>query len=162
MIAYVSKTAMLALALAWFFFGLMLSSIAVLTLVGVDPSSHFEGVVSSYLKSKEIHYGPLTLSIATNGEAGVTYFIIRKLGHFFVYSFVSIVLMSLLHMKPLVLKPFLIVLVTCVLGVMDEFIQAFLPSRTALMMDVFVDTAGGVHGVLLYLSWQLCRKWKAL
>lgn len=40
----------------------------------------------------------------------------------------------------------------------DEFHQIFVPSRTALVSDVFIDTAGGAAGLaLLWLRWKLAR-----
>ena len=40
----------------------------------------------------------------------------------------------------------------------DEFHQSFVPTRTALVSDVFIDTAGGTIGLLALFIFHLCRK----
>ncbi|WP_377887671.1 VanZ family protein [Alkalihalobacillus sp. R86527] len=98
-----------------------------------------------------IHYGHIEISIERNGEEGVLYFLIRKLGHFFMYSFASFLLMALIRMRSRMFKVVVVVASIYALAVIDEMVQAFIPERSSLLMDVFVDGAGGFFGVALYL-----------
>jgi VanZ family protein len=42
----------------------------------------------------------------------------------------------------------------------DEFHQIFVPTRTALVSDVIIDTSGGALGLLLlWLIGKICRHW---
>jgi VanZ family protein len=40
----------------------------------------------------------------------------------------------------------------------DEFHQSFVPTRTPLVSDVFIDTAGGAIGLLTLWIFHLCRR----
>jgi VanZ family protein len=42
----------------------------------------------------------------------------------------------------------------------DEFHQIFVPTRTPLLSDVFIDTIGGASGLLLlWLSGKMLKRW---
>jgi len=42
----------------------------------------------------------------------------------------------------------------------DEFHQIFVPSRTALVSDVIIDTTGGAIGLLLFwLTGKIFKHW---
>jgi VanZ family protein len=42
----------------------------------------------------------------------------------------------------------------------DEFHQIFVPTRTALVSDIFIDTIGGASGLLLlWLTGKLLKRW---
>lgn len=146
----------------WLCIGLFLSTVAMLTLVGHEPSPFLVKLFTSVVKAKEFHYGPLTLSVINNGELGLTHFIIRKLGHFFVYSFLTIFLLYFPLTKSSFLKPIFVFTIVCAFAVTDEFVQAFIPGRTSLVMDVFVDLIGSLHGLILYSIWQKCYSAKTL
>ena len=46
-------------------------------------------------------------------------------------------------------------LLVCLYASTDEFHQSFVPTRTSLISDVFIDTAGGAIGLLVF--WIFCR-----
>ncbi|KMM36935.1 VanZ family protein [Guptibacillus hwajinpoensis] len=140
----------------WLCLGLFLASVAMLTLVGHEPSPFLVKVFTSVVKAKEFQYGPLTLSVINNGELGLTHFIIRKLGHFFVYSFLTIFLLYLPLTKSPFFKPILVFMIVSTIAVSDEFVQAFIPGRTSLVMDVVVDLLGSLHSLILYSVWRKC------
>lgn len=98
-----------------------------------------------------IHYGPHEMSLERNGQDGMVNFLIRKAGHFVMYSFLAIFLMIVFRVRPYVVKISLVLASIGALGAMDEMVQAFLPERSSLLMDVFVDIAGGCFGVIIFL-----------
>jgi VanZ family protein len=49
-------------------------------------------------------------------------------------------------------------LIVALYAASDEFHQSFVPTRTALVSDVFVDTAGGAAGLLAL--WAFGRRQK--
>lgn len=49
----------------------------------------------------------------------------------------------------------LTLLIVLLLGSLDELIQAYLPTRTSAVQDVFVDFAGAVSAMVMVRLWQL-------
>lgn len=49
-------------------------------------------------------------------------------------------------------------LLVCLYAATDEFHQSFVPTRTSLVSDVFIDTAGGAIGLLALWIFCRCRK----
>lgn len=77
---------------------------------------------------------------------GVT-FNIRKNAHFFIYMVLG---MSLLLSREKAGKRKVLEVVGFVIlyAISDEFHQSFIPGRGALMKDVYIDTLGGISGIL--------------
>lgn len=98
-----------------------------------------------------IQYGHLEVTIERSGQEGMLYFLLRKSGHFFMYSFASFFLMALIRMKSRMFKVTLVIASIYALATIDEMVQAFLPERSSLLMDVVVDGAGGFFGIAFYL-----------
>ena len=48
-------------------------------------------------------------------------------------------------------------LIVFLYGASDEFHQSFVPTRTARVSDVFIDTAGGAFGLLVLWFFNHCR-----
>lgn len=76
--------------------------------------------------------------------------IIRKIAHFSIYTFLGFCLMGLMSMFKISKK----LKIGASLGVgvlyacLDEFHQSFIPGRTALVGDIFIDTAGVITGII--------------
>lgn len=146
----------------WLGMGFVLSCIASLTLLGYEPAPIIVKGLAQLIQTRELQYGPLTVSLLNNGESGFAHFVIRKVGHFFVYSFIAICLFYLFKARNSTYRIMLVLLIVTFIAVTDEFIQAFLPHRTSLLTDIFVDIAGGLHSLCLMKLWYLCRLRKAL
>ncbi len=77
-------------------------------------------------------------------------FVVRKAAHIILYSVLSIlvVLGWIFTMKRY--WTYIIAIILCTLyACMDEFYQTFIPGRTGLVSDVFIDSIGIWLGVLL-------------
>ncbi len=91
--------------------------------------------------------------------------ILRKCGHLTEYAILALLLWRALHVAgnhlpawswPKVGGTLLLVFI---FAATDEFHQKFVPTRTPLITDVFIDTAGGAIGLLALWFWhQLQRR----
>jgi VanZ family protein len=79
------------------------------------------------------------------------YLAIRKIGHFFFYGFIAILLFRVGNRKSLQLNGILSVLLTICVGILDEVYQYFLIGRSGRLLDILIDAAGCSTFVLLYL-----------
>lgn len=82
----------------------------------------------------------------------VIHLYLRKYAHFIVYLFLGSFLMNALTLSNIRgWKAFgIAVVVSFLYAVSDEFHQYFVPGRTALFLDVVIDTAGASVGIALY------------
>ncbi|MCA0986879.1 VanZ family protein [Guptibacillus algicola] len=136
----------LMLFLTYIFLGISIITAAVLHYPLGEQLPNYD----NYLPAV-IQYGHLEVTIERNGQEGMLYFLIRKSGHFFMYSFASFFLMALIQMKSRMFKVTLVIACIYALAAIDEMVQAFLPERSSLLMDVVVDGAGGFSGIAFYL-----------
>jgi VanZ family protein len=80
--------------------------------------------------------------------------IIRKCGHLTEYAVLAILIWRVLNRSKNKLSPWSwprilgTLLIIFFYAATDEFHQRFVPGRTALVSDVFIDTAGGAIGLL--------------
>lgn len=83
--------------------------------------------------------------------------IIRKIAHFLLYTLVGILMMSLVSTYKL--KNVKSVGISLGVGVLyaslDEFHQLFVPKRTALVGDIFIDSCGVAFGI--GIVWMMLR-----
>lgn len=78
-----------------------------------------------------------------------TRFIIRKTAHFTLYLILG-VLAHLVFSSYNVSKPVIYSVIFCLLyACSDEFHQIFSDGRTAKLMDIFIDTCGGIVGNII-------------
>jgi len=93
--------------------------------------------------------------------------LLRKCAHLAEYSVFALLLWRALH-KPLKNQPRawdwrearLTLLMVMLYAATDEFHQRFVPTRTSLVSDVFIDTAGGAAGLLaLWLIGRWRKHW---
>ena len=87
------------------------------------------------------------------GEIQRIHAVTRKLGHFSEYFVLALLLMRALRNEirnESIRRPLLLSIVFTILyAASDEFHQSFVPSRSASVFDVMIDTTGGICGTLL-------------
>jgi VanZ family protein len=89
---------------------------------------------------------------------------IRKCGHLTEYAILALLLWRALNQSKNKLSPWSwpkfggTLLIVFLYAASDEFHQRFVPTRTALVSDVFIDTAGGAIGLLALWIFHHCRK----
>ncbi|MEI9864030.1 MAG: VanZ family protein [Limisphaerales bacterium] len=111
----------------------------------VEPFLHWLFPGMSQMNIEKIHY------------------FIRKCGHLTEYAVLALLVWRALHFTKNDLPPWSwpkvggTLLVVFLFAASDEFHQSFVPNRTALVSDVFIDTAGGAIGLLAF--WLLCHLW---
>jgi len=76
----------------------------------------------------------------------------RKYAHLFIYLFLGLLIKNALSYSGVHgFKSILIaIFISLLYAVSDEVHQYFIPGRTALVFDVFIDTAGASIGIILY------------
>lgn len=89
--------------------------------------------------------------------------IVRKIAHFSIYAVVGFLLMALV--STFNLKEKNRILISLILGIIyatsDEIHQSFIPGRSPLVTDVFIDTLGVLLGILvIMLIIKIYQKYK--
>lgn len=84
----------------------------------------------------------------TSPEALATiHFIVRKLAHFTEYAILGVLAARAFRNLP---RWFLIsAALVAVYALLDEYHQSFVPSRTASILDSFIDMAGGLTALIV-------------
>ncbi len=83
------------------------------------------------------------------------HYVIRKCGHLTEYAILALLVWRALHFSKNSLPPWSwpkvggTLLVVFLFAASDEIHQSFVPTRTAQVSDVFIDTAGAVIGLLV-------------
>ena len=102
----------------------------------------------------------------TQAHVEAIHHVIRKCAHLTEYAVLAILLWRAVR-KPVRRDPrpwswreaSIAVLIVFLYASTDEFHQIFVPSRTALVSDVFIDTSGAVAGMILLWAVGRWRKW---
>jgi VanZ family protein len=90
--------------------------------------------------------------------------LIRKCGHLTEYAILALLLWRALHLSKDNLSPWSwpkvggTLLIVFIYAASDEFHQIFVPTRTPLVSDVLIDTAGGAIGLLALWIFGRWRK----
>ena len=112
---------------------------------------------SSFLVEPFLHWLFPQMSQA---EVDEIHHLIRKCGHLTEYAILALLLWRAtgqatnLLAWPRARKTLLLV---CLYAATDEFHQSFVPTRTSLVSDVFIDTTGGVIGLIVLWFFTHCR-----
>ena len=87
--------------------------------------------------------------------------VVRKCAHLTEYAILAALLYRALHLiQQRVGRTFLVsFFIAAVYAALDEFHQSFVASRTGSPMDVLIDCAGALAGVLIY--WRAIRNRKS-
>jgi VanZ family protein len=89
--------------------------------------------------------------------------VLRKCGHLTEYAILAVLLWRALHLTSNNLPTWSwpkvggTLLLVFIFAATDEYHQSFVPTRTALVSDVFIDTSGGVIGLLTFWFWHCFR-----
>jgi VanZ family protein len=100
----------------------------------------------------------------SQADVGKIHHVIRKCCHLAEYAVLALLLWRALHLSKNRLPAWSwpkvggTLLLVFLYAASDEFHQSFVPTRTPLVSDVFIDTAGGVIGLLALWIFHLCRK----
>jgi VanZ family protein len=93
--------------------------------------------------------------------------LIRKCGHLTEYAVLALLLWRALHLSKNNLPAWSwpkvggTLLLVFLYAASDEFHQSFVPTRTALVSDVFIDTAGGAIGLFALRLLICCQnRWR--
>lgn len=89
------------------------------------------------------------------------YLAIRKVGHFFFYGLIAILLLKVGGWKSLIVNAFISIILTICLGILDEVYQYFLIGRSGRILDILIDAAGCFIIVLFYLLSRLVGRDRA-
>ena len=83
----------------------------------------------------------------------------RKVIHatvYFILAFFIMILMNIIFDHKKYFWSVLITLILCIIFAgFDEYHQTFVAGRTGQLLDVIIDTAGGIIGILFYSTYQL-------
>ena len=87
-------------------------------------------------------------------------FVVRKGAHFTIYLVLGVLMYNCIRRVIKITKPVLMSFVFCALyAVTDEIHQIFVDGRAGRIMDVCIDSAGSLFGiVLIWLSYKLYQK----
>ncbi len=94
--------------------------------------------------------------------------VIRKCAHLTEYAILALLLWRALHVSTNNLPAWSwpkvggTLLIVFLYAASDEFHQSFVPTRTARVSDVFIDTAGGAIGLLALWFFNHCRNRRRL
>ncbi len=80
--------------------------------------------------------------------------IVRKLSHLFIYTLVGIFIMAFMCTfdTKLVIQFGISILIGIIYAITDEYHQSFVPGRGPSAVDVCIDTAGVLFGILIVLA----------
>lgn len=86
----------------------------------------------------------------------------RKVIHatvYFVLAFFIMILMNIIFDHKKYFWSVLIALILCIIFAgTDEYHQTFVAGRTGQLLDVIIDTTGGIVGILFYSTYQIVYK----
>jgi VanZ family protein len=95
-------------------------------------------------------------------EIGLIHAFIRKAGHVIEYFILGLLLFRAFRGGSIASWnwrwSFFAVIVVVLWAASDEFHQSFVPTRTASVVDVGIDTAGGILAQFVSAFWQRYRK----
>jgi VanZ family protein len=120
----------------WFWFSLTASAglLLVITVASVTPAETFREIYDFVAELLSLDKSPITLK----DKPG--------LGHFICYTLLSFFLAGVLPGKRLLIAP----LAALGYGILMEFVQVFIPSRDASLMDIAVNALGVTLGLGMY------------
>ncbi|WNR43761.1 VanZ family protein [Paenibacillus roseipurpureus] len=111
--------------------------------------------VKNVFAGTSFHYGHSQISVKSSSPSGFIEFFIRKTAHIFVYFVLGLLIArtlkaytnwSIYHVSLAAVS------VSALYAASDEFHQRFIQGRTALPIDVLVDTAGAMLGIVCFLA----------
>ena len=105
---------------------------------------------------------PLLIPEISSQELALIHVFMRKLGHFIEYFILGILFFRAFRGGSTASCSwrwyFFAVTLIVLWAASDEFHQSFVPTRTASIVDVGIDTAGGILAQFVNGWWHRCRK----
>ncbi len=139
-----------------------LHAIPALIWMGVILSFTFQtGTDSAQLSGRFFEIiNQLLIGLNINIEPTTLHLLLRKAAHFVEYLILGWLL--LFALKPYTIKSKKKIILVLFIGVLfasfDELIQTVVPGRVGSVIDVLIDAAGVLVGLLLYVSWLKIRR----
>ena len=75
---------------------------------------------------------------------------LRKIMHFTIYLFLSLLLLNALTKTKIQNKYFITIIICFIYAITDEYHQTFIDGRTGQFIDVLIDTTGSILGLIIY------------
>lgn len=106
-------------------------------------------------------YAGSPVNLQSHGVDGLLNFLLRKAAHFFLFAMLGFfVFLALFKLNRSALSSFIIALMIVIAyAALDEFRQTFILSRSGLVVDVILDTAGGIFGTSMGWLKKRVSKW---
>lgn len=126
-------------------YGLVITWMTVIFCFSKDPAT------VSNEKSDFVIESLTSVGIDVGGIFGkMSTFIVRKMGHFTEYFILCILLIFALKSKFKMKSNYIIsIVITFLYACSDEFHQLFVPGRSGRIIDVLIDTTGGVLAIVI-------------
>ena len=95
------------------------------------------------------------------GVEGLLTFLLRKFAHFFLFGLLGFFFfLALFKLNRRSVASFVITVIFVIAyAALDEYRQSFIPSRSALVEDVILDTAGGIFGASMAMFKTSISNW---
>ncbi|AOM81618.1 VanZ family protein [Salisediminibacterium beveridgei] len=126
--------------------------------------SHQPGQESAALSSgitQQLH-SILTWLPLIDFEIGLLHALVRKGAHFVVYLVLGMLLLHALRTSGILIQKavFFSWFISTIYAATDEYHQTFIPGRVGDPVDVVIDSAGAVTGIIIYLAIHGLIRWK--
>lgn len=88
--------------------------------------------------------------------------LVRKSAHFFLYFLLGLSIISFsIEYSPISIKSIIIsIIIVFLYACGDEFHQLFVAGRSGEILDVVIDTSGGIFSIILYQNYKKIREKK--
>lgn len=147
----------------FYFIGILLVVLVIFSSMTAEQQSlqHFLQTTLStkpfeaQLSQLAIPYWDTIVSVDERGYFAFVEFLIRKSAHFLMFATIAV---ALLQFR---LHPIIVLIIAFGIALGDEFRQSFTPGRTMTMQDVWLDNAGAVFGIVLWLTYSNLMQQKA-
>ncbi|WP_096437216.1 VanZ family protein [Alteribacter populi] len=118
---------------------------------------HLRGILNRI----DFMYAGHEVNVQSWGVNGLIEFLLRKFAHFFLFGLLGFFLyLAIFKVSRKVTVSFILsVLFVLLYGALDEYRQSFIPSRSALVEDVILDTVGGVFGASMAFVKNWISEW---
>ena len=109
--------------------------------------------IKELLSHISFHYHSREISVQNLGVAHFIEFFIRKFAHLFVFFIFGLLIVRALFnkMDRSLLASILSLLLVIIYAGFDELHQMYTGGRTPLLTDVYIDTIGGLIGIITYM-----------
>ncbi len=117
--------------------------------------------IRAILQTIDFTYAGSPVNLQSHGVDGLLNFLLRKAAHFFLFAMLGFfVFLALFKLSRRSLSSFIIAMIVVIAyAALDEYRQTFIPSRSGLIEDVYLDTAGGLFGTTMGFLKKKISSW---